>query len=489
MKKRAVILIILLAALLCGCAGSGRAASAAGVSDASPSEAATAEPTAAPTAAPTAVPTAEPTPEPTAVPTVTAGSLVLDPETAEADLSGITEEAEAETAIRALIEGAPILRSLRAVELGERVPPYELYRELSEAYPEAEIRLSLTLAGESVGRDAKVLDLHAMDAADTPELLRVLPYLDGPEEINFVSEETGECVYTLENIGQLDRVREAAPGVKLRVAFRLFGKRVTSEDERIEYLHKKIGNEGVEKIRSVLPYLSSCTYFLMDDCGVDNEVMARLREDFPDTKVVWRVWITKPNYKNKRALRRCSFLTDTTRIRTTYIRPKNCGVLKYCTETKYIDFGHNRYMSDFWFLSYMPKLEVCILSQTGAADLAPFANCPELEFLEVFTTDIKTLEPLSHCKKLQYLNIAYCTKLKDITALYELTNLKVLRMINTPQVPGTQKREVAKRLPDCKILKGDLDNPTGGGWRKGARYKLLRQQMEYDIDRRVYGIP
>ena len=252
MKKRAAILIILLAALLCGCAGSGRAASAAGVSDASPSAAVTAEPTAGPTAAPTA----EPTPEPTAVPTVTAGSLVLDPETAEADLSGITEETEAETAIRALIEGAPILRSLRAVELGERVPPYELYRELSEAYPEAEIRLSLTLAGESIGRDAKVLDLHAMDAADTPELLRVLPYLGDLEEISFVSEETGECVYTLENIGQLDRVREAAPGVKLRVAFRLFGKRVTSEDERIEYLHKKIGNEGVEKIRSVLPYLS-----------------------------------------------------------------------------------------------------------------------------------------------------------------------------------------------------------------------------------------
>ena len=185
MKKRAAILIILLAALLCGCAGSGRAASAAGVSDASPSEAATAEPTAAPTAAPTAVPTAEPTPTPTAVPTVTAGSLVLDPETAEADLSGITEEAEAETAIRALTEGAPILRSLRAVELGERVPPYELYRELSEAYPEAEIRLSLTLAGESVGRDAKVLDLHAMDAADTPELLRVLPAIkDFPQYLS-----------------------------------------------------------------------------------------------------------------------------------------------------------------------------------------------------------------------------------------------------------------------------------------------------------------
>ena len=483
MKKRAAILIILLAALLCGCAGAGRAASAADVSDASPSAASTDAPTATPTAEPTAAPTAEPT----AVPTVKVGPLVLDPDSTEADLSGMSEEAE--TAIRGLIEGAPVLRSLRTVDLGERVPPYELYRELSEAYPEAEIRLSLTLAGESVERNAKMLDLHAMDAADTPKLLRVLPYLGDLEEIGFVSEETGECVYTLENIEQLDRVREAAPEVKLRVAFKLFGKRVTSEDERIEYLHKKIGNEGVEKIRSVLPYLSSCTYFLMDDCGVDNEVMAELREDFPDTKVVWRVWITKPNYKNKRVLRRCSFLTDTTRIRTTYIRPKNCGVLKYCTETKYVDFGHNRYMTDFWFLGYMPKLEVCIIALTNAEDLAPFANCPELEYLEVFTTNIKSLEPLSHCKKLQYLNIASCEKLTDITALYELTEMKMLRMTNTPKVPKKQKQELEKRLPDCKVLKGDDFNPTSGGWRSTKRYTLLRKQMEYDIDRQVYGIP
>ena len=481
MQKRAAILIILLAALLCGCAGAGSAASAAGVSDASPA----AVPTETP--APTAAPTAEPTAEPTAVPTVTVGSLVLDPESTEADLSGTSEEAE--TVIRSLIEGAPVLRSLRTVDLGDRVPPYELYRELSEAYPEAEIRLSLTLAGESIERDARVLDLHAMDAADTPELLRVLPYLGDLEEIGFVSEKTGECVYTLESIEQLDRVREAAPEVKLRVAFKLFGKRVTSEDERIEYLHKKIGNEGVEKIRSVLPYLSSCTYFLMDDCGVDNEVMAELREDFPDTKVVWRVWLSKPNYKNKRKMRRESFLTDTNRIRTTYIRPKNCGVLKYCTETKYIDFGHNRYMTDFWFIGYMPKLEVCIIALTNAEDLAPFANCPELEYLEVFTTNIKSLEPLSHCKKLQYLNIASCEKLKDITALYELTELKMLRMTNTPKVPKKQKQEVAKRLPNCKILKGDDYNPTSGGWRSTKRYTLLRKQMEYDIDREVYGIP
>jgi hypothetical protein len=421
------------------------------------------------------------------VPTVTAGTLVLDPGSTEADLSGAAEETDA--AIRELIEGAPVLSSLRTIDLGGYIPEHELYQELSDAYPGAEIRMSLSFLGEPLERDVHTLDAHAMTADDTPELLRVLPYLSELEEIVFVSG-SGECAYSLDEIEQLDRVREAVPDVKLRVAFKLFGKKVTSEDERIEFLHnKKIGNKGIETVRAVLPYLSSCTYFLVDDCGVSNETMAELREDFPDTKVVWRVWITKPNYNNKRKVRRCSFLTDTQRIRTTYIRPGNVDVLKYCTETKYIDFGHNHYMTDFWFLAYMPKLEAVIIAMTEVKDLTPFASCPELEFLEVFTSNITTLKPLANCKKLAYLNISNCPKLKDITALYELKDLKVLRMVTTPKVPREQKKEVAKRLPDCKILKEDPTNPTGGGWRKGKRYHLLREQMEYDIDREEYGIP
>ena len=479
MKKTAAVIIALLLVLLCGCAGSGEAPASAGAPESSPAAVSAAEPTAEPTDAPT--------PEPTAVPTVAVGPLVLEAGCAEADLSGLTEDTDA--AIRELIDGAPVLGSLKTIDLGGCIPAHELCRELAEAYPDAEIRMTLSFLGEPLERDTRALDASAMTAGDTPELLRVLPYLDSLEEINFVSE-GGECVYSLEDLALLGQVREAVPEAKLRVAFDLFGKRVTSEDERIEFLHnKKIGNTGIETVRSVLPYLSSCTYFLVDDCGVSNENMAQLRDDFPDTKIVWRVWIAKPNYNNKRKVRRCSFLTDTQRIRTTYIRPDNVDVLKYCTETKYIDFGHNRYMSDFWFLAYMPKLEVCIIAMTEVKDLTPFASCPELEFLEVFTSNITTLDPLANCKKLQYLNISNCPKLKDITALYELTNLKVLRMVSTSKVPREQKKEVARRLPDCKILKEDPTNPTGGGWRKGKRYKLLREQMEYDIDREVYGIP
>ena len=141
----------------------------------------------------------------------------------------------------------------------------------------------------------------------------------------------------------------------------------------------------------------------------------------------------------------------------------------------------------------MPKLEACIIAISHVSDLTPLASCPELEYLEVFTTDITNVEPLANCKKLAYLNIANCKKLTDITPLYDLTSLKVLRMVVTPKVPKEQKEELARRLPDCQILNLGGD-PTEYGWRYDQhghpvpRYTLLRKQMQYDEDR-AYGIP
>ena len=458
--KRTLLLCLLLAAILCGC---GAAAETEPEIPISP----------------------EPTSTPTPVPTVHVAGKALDTRSARADLSGGSGDINAD--IQTLIENRSILSSLREIDLGQNVPDYALYRAAVEAFPDAEIRLELTLLGEPLDEDAAALDLSAFSPEQTDELIAVLPYLEKLEEISFVSED-GVCAYAIEDIAQLNRVREAAPSVQLKVAFDLFGQRVTSDDERIEYYLTHIGNEGVDTVRAVLPYLTACTYFLMDGCDVDNEVMAQLREDFPTPKIVWRVWLIDPWYSSKKMMRRGSFLTDTERIRTTLVRPGNCDVLKYCTETKYVDFGHNFKMSDYYFLAYMPKLEACIIAISHVSDLTPLASCPELEYLEVFTTDITSVEPLAQCKKLAYLNIANCKKLTDITPLYELTSLKVLRMVVTPKVPKEQKAELARRLPDCRILNQGGD-PTENGWRTMPRYFLLRKQMKYDEDWNVYGIP
>ena len=456
-KVRLLLLLLLAAALLGGCAGQ---------------------------SAPSA-PAPTPTPEPTEPPAVMIGALRLDAESVCADLGGTGDKVG--EAIRSLVDSRALLSSLREIRLGETLPPYELYRSLREAYPEAQIELELRLFGEPLSRGVRTLDLHDMRPEQTDELLAVLPYLEELEEIGFVSPED-VCDFTLDDIPQLDRIREAAPELRLHVSFDLFGQTVSDEDERIEYYLVPIGNEGAETVRAVLPYLRSCSYFLLDGCDIDNEVLAQLRDDFPDTKIVWRVWIIEPWYSSRVMMRRGSFLTDTERIRTTLVRPENCDVLKYCTETKYVDFGHNFQMSDYYFLAYMPKLEACIIAISHVDDLTPLASCPELEFLEVFTTDITDLSPLTNCKKLAYLNISNCKQLTDITPLYEMTSLKVLRMTATLKVPREQKEELARRLPDLTILNVGAD-PTEGGWRTMPRYYLLREQMKYDEDWLLYGIP
>ena len=424
---------------------------------------------------------------PTTVPvTVDIGGTVLEPDTAALDLQTM------EFDLDKLVAAAPELKAVTEIELGATTLSYEQVEAIRGAFPDAEVRYSVQLFGQTVEADAQSLDLRDMTAEQTQELYDVLPLMPQLQQINFVKED-GSCVYGIEEIGMLDQLRERAPEVSFRVKFELFGQTVSSEDTRIEYYLVPIGNEGEPQVRAVLPYLTACEYFLLDGCGIDNEIMAQLRSDFPETKIVWRVWIREPNYDSPRFMRRAGFLTDTQRIRTTLVNDSNCDVLKYCTEVKYVDFGHNLEISDFSFLGYMPELEAAILSLTGISDLTPLMNCPKLEYLEVFTTEVTDLSPLASCTSLEHLNISNLPGVTDLTPLYNLTNLKRLRMVMLPQITKEQISEVAQHLPNCDVLMAGWD-PTENGWRydeKGnrvPRYELLREQMEYDIDREVYNI-
>ena len=382
-----------------------------------------------------------------------------------------------------LTEAAPRLKSLSVLELGMTDLSFAQVALLQAAFPEAEIRYELDFYGQTGNADTEYLDLSMMPLEEAERVLAQLPLLTGLEQINFVSE-ADTCVFALEDIPVLDRFREELPDVNFRVSFDLFGQRVTSEDTRIEYCQIPIGNDGAQMVRAVLPYLSSCEYLLMDGCEVDNEVMARLREDFPETKVVWRVWITEPDYESDRLLRCGGFLTDTHRVRTTLITDETADLLKYCTETKYVDFGHNSRISDFSFLGYMPKLEVAILSMTGCHDISMLANCPELEYLEIYENGVTDISALASCTKLKHLNISRIA-LADLTPIYGL-ELERLRCVMT-DIPREQLDEYARLHPDCQMMLDGWD-PDDGGWRRDKhnrmvpRYELLQDQMEYVID-------
>lgn len=459
MKKKA-LLALPLCLLLCGC---GAQSSGAEI---------------------TPLPSQTPAPVEEEAPFAEIAGQRLDAGTEELTLEGTAGE------IAALLENRALLSSLRSLHLTGELPDVESYRALREAFPDAALTVEPILFGEKLDSGAKSLDLSAMRPEQMDELLAVLPYLESLEEINFVSPE-GVCAFGLADIPQLDRLREARPELYLKLRFELFGQTVSSEDQRIEYYRTHIGNDGAETVRAVLPYLRSCDYLLMDGCDVDNEVMAQLREDFPETKVVWRVWLCEPYYESRKITLWNSFLTDTDRIRTVKIRDNNSSVLKYCTETKYVDFGHNMVTSDFSFLGYMPKLEVCIIAITGVSDLSPLANCPELEYLEVYGSQVTDLSPIANCTKLKHLNCSRLYGLTDITPIYGL-DLERFRCVAT-NVPKEQIAEYARLHPDCEMLM-DGGEPHLWGWRYDEhgkmvpRYALLREQLRYDEDA-ANGIP
>lgn len=407
------------------------------------------------------------------------GGTLLTPDTQVLDLTVMDYDLDA------LLAAAGELLEVQAIELGVTELTYDQVEAIRQAYPQAEVRYTaVKLLGLELSPDTAGLDLSDMDPNRAQEAAERLPLLTGLEEINFVRDEV--CAFDLTNIHLLDLIREAVPEVMLRVRFELFGQVVTSEDERIEYYLVEIGNEGAETVRAVLPYLKSCTYFLMDGCGVDNEIMAQLREDFPQTKIVWRIWLAGPFYGNEKLTRRASMLTDTKLIRTVVVTDKTSHLLGYCTETKYMDLGHNPYISNCDFVAKMPDLEVAILGLTDIFDISPLANCTKLEYLELFSCKVSDLSPLANCTDLKHLNVSNLPGVTDLTPLYALTKLERFRGVMNTQISREQMDALAAALPQCTILDHGWD-PTKDGWRTDEygnyvpRYALLREQMEYDL--------
>lgn len=367
-----------------------------------------------------------------------------------------------------LVANGRFLPSLQQLNIEGSLSPQELLL-LKDALPDVKLEASVSVLGNSYDINTEYLDLSEyapVKALELAELIRALPNLS---EINFNNHE-GLCQWAPED---LDILKEAAPeNVVFDCSFELFGQAVSSRDEEIIYTWAAINDSGLEEIRKVLPYLSSCKRFVLDDCGVSNQEAAKLRDEFPEAGIAWRIYF----YGD-------SFLTDTDTIWTRAVDSTNSDGLNYFKDVVYLDIGHSVGLNTTEFLNYMPKLQVAIIAINQVSDISPIVNCPELEYLELFTTNVSDISPLASCTKLEHLNIGNNKYLTDITPLYSLPNLKRLACILN-NVPQEQLDEIKELMPDCEMIFEGV-HPVDSGWRLLAngswaeRYALLRKQIGY----------
>lgn len=377
--------------------------------------------------------------------TVLLGNTFLHSDTPQLDLPAGSYTADE------LMEKLQYLPNLTSLAMPQTTLTVQELTALREAYPELSLSYTLTLNGQQLDSatttELNLSYLTPVQVASTAQVLSCLPNLAKVE----LMDADGESRLSLDDVQVLTT---AAPNTVFNYTFKLFGQTVSTADETIEFVEVDIGNEGVEEIRAALDVLSACTYFKLDDCGIDNETMAQLRDDYPDVKIVWRVQVWQRTW-----------LTDTEVLRAVYhVDDKNCGPFKYLTDVKYIDLGHNETLTDFSFVSYMPNLEICIASGSLLSDLTPFASCKKLEFLELaWCGKLVDLSPLAECDSLKYLNICR-TDVEDISPLEDLP-LERLHFFPCPLDQATRDA-YQDTHPDCWAkFAGSRNNPYGVGWR------------------------
>ncbi len=264
--------------------------------------------------------------------------------------------------------------------------------------------------------------------------------------------------------------------------YTFFGEIIPADTTSLYFRKLKFGDEGLEQLRELLPLLPKLKELQVDRCGQSDEAMAQLREDFPDIRINWRVFFGP-----------YTCMTDAERIWITayegYLTDKRATALRYCTACKYLDLGHND-ISDISFVSYMPDLEVVILSMNQKiTDISPLADCPKLEFAELTLLNITDLTPLSGLKNLRHLELSQIPALTDISPLYGLELERLHIMYNHGSIPKEQFDAFMALHPACRVnfSNGWEENPyVCSNWRyepdgsMNTRYALLREQIGYD---------
>lgn len=408
---------------------------------------------------------------------VDVGGSWADP--AATELTLLPEEFQPETLKAAL----PHLPDVTAVTFRKTELTLEELDAFREEFPAVTFQATVELLGTEYDTETTQLDLSNLESSQVTEAagkLALLPELANVELMD------SQGVSKLE-LADVKALKTAVPGVTFHFTFDFFGQTINTADKDIVVKNAKIGDENLDAVREALDMLEGCDRFVLDGCGISNEAMADLREEYRGkTKVVWRVSVAQG-----------SILTDAQCLYLTWhLKDSNCQNLKYFEDCIYLDAGHNEtgQWTDVSFVAGMTNLEVIIISGASVKDLSAFENCKKLRILEAgFCGLIEDISPLAGCESLEMLNISY-SKVQDFSPLDGL-DIKVLCDVQSYRsnlVPDDVVSHFKFKHPDAEVYCGISDQPYGTNWRYEADapsctedyyrqwYIQLRTALDYD---------
>ena len=390
--------------------------------------------------------------------------IPVDAETQVADLTSLDQAAAVELAQKTLHYAS----NIKGVKIDAPSWTPESLAAFREACPNIALVGSFKAGNINVALDATDVDLQAATVQELEQFAPLVGGMTNLRSVNLGYEMGGHTKLHAASV-----MKQANPNVVIAYTFDSLGKSIDLNTTTLDFRRCLMTDGGME-VRDLMNNMPWVTYLDLDTCGLDDETCASIRDAYPNSQVVWRIWFGGGIYTVR---------TDVERIFASNealgsLSPSNDQGLKYCTKVKYLDLGHNADLQDISFVSYMPDLEVFICILGNITDISPLANCPHLEFLEIFSNYVDDISALANCHELKHLNASNNPGLSDITCLYDI-DLERFWCGYPNSVPQEQFDTYQSLHPNC-VVRTSLSNPHEDFRGDNPRYLLLRQQIGYD---------
>lgn len=380
-------------------------------------------------------------------------------DTREVTLTSLTDEDIS------LLAYLPDLEVVQAGQCGDLAQ----VEKLKEAYPNLTVATTITLGGQEFDGESTEVKATGVTAAEAAAL-KYLPRL--------VSVHLTDPQMTVE---ELMAMKAELSHVSFTWEATVAGAAIQSDAREVELTGL---NVDVEELKKALSYAPDLEMVFLNDCAVDNDAMAALREEKrSEYKVVWTVMCGDIMTRTDAT----SFMPI--REKVYYFFDEDAENLKYCEDLVCVDLGHMSIHHVRWAAS-LPKLKYLILAHTQVSDLSGIENCKELVFLELDWSIVRDFTPLLGCTALEDLNIG--KTFAPIDPILEMTWLKHLWALDRGAEAQMKLRET---FGDTESLaygaepegETDTENQTilylngtytvGGIWRKLPNYYAMRDVL------------
>jgi hypothetical protein len=336
-------------------------------------------------------------------------------------------------------------------------------RSLRDAYPDVGFVWTVRAGTLSLRSDTQELYFSNGSAEDLSALEGVLDLLPALKKVDF----SGSGVPTADRLAFLEAHGELDVGWNVI----LEGVVYPWDTEMLDFNNYHFDNTfALEEAMEQLPRLKTVE---LCDCGLGNETLYELNRKFEDVQVIWKVYFGREE-RLCPAHRRALLPPLGIRPDPPAVRDADTAILRYCTEMRGLDLGH-QYFTDLSFLEYMPPMTYLIIAECPITDISQLSQLKELKYLEFFNTSVSDFSPLVECTALKALNVCY-TKAKQADAFNAFKADAPAEYLWYCSCPLTtaQHNTLKVQAPNLVTFTLRGGESSGGQWRYNKYYYEMR---------------